>query len=66
MMGCQAVPARLFYDFYLNDHVPADHLLRGIDRHLELGSVRAQLQPFYSNSGRPSHRRQAEKDLPAE
>lgn len=30
MMGCQAAPAQLFYDFSLDDHVPADHLLRGI------------------------------------
>jgi transposase len=54
MMGCQAAPAQLFYDFSLDDHVPTDHLLRGIDRHLELDSVRAQLKPFYSNTGRPS------------
>lgn len=53
-MGCQAAPAQLFYDFCLKDHVPADHLLRGIDRHLDLDSVRAQLKPFYSNTGRPS------------
>jgi hypothetical protein len=37
-MRCQAVPAQLFYDFRLDDHVPADHLLRGIDRHLDLDS----------------------------
>ncbi|OWV95535.1 transposase [Rhizobium sp. R72] len=54
MMGCQVAPAQLFYDFCLDDHVPANHLLRGIDRHLELDSVRAQLRPFYSGTGRPS------------
>jgi transposase len=54
MMGCQAAPAQLFYDFCLDDHVPANHLLRGIDRHLELDSVRAQLRPFCSGTGRPS------------
>jgi hypothetical protein len=26
----------LFYSFNLNDHIPADHLLRGIDRFLDL------------------------------
>lgn len=41
MMGCHTAPAQLFYDFCLDDHVPADHLLCGIDRHLELDSVRA-------------------------
>lgn len=40
MMGCQEAPAQLFYDFSLDDHVTADHMLRGIDRHLELDSVR--------------------------
>lgn len=54
MMGFQVAPAQLFYDFCLDDHVPADHMLRGIDRHLELDSVRAQLKPFYSATGRPS------------
>jgi transposase len=54
MMGVQAAAARLFYDFCLDDHVPADHQLRGIDRHLDLERVRATLKPFYSNTGRPS------------
>lgn len=54
MMRCQAASAQLFYNFCLDDHVPADHLLRGIDRHLELDSVRAHLKPFYSTTGRPS------------
>ena len=31
MMGRQAEPEQLFYDFRLDDHVPADHLLRKID-----------------------------------
>ena len=31
MMGFQGTPARLFYDFCLDDHVPSDHLLRSID-----------------------------------
>jgi len=31
MMGTQAAPERLFYDFCLEDHVPDDHLLRRID-----------------------------------
>jgi transposase len=54
MMGVQAAAARLFYDFCLDDHVPADHQLRGIDRHLDLDDVRNALKPFYSNIGRPS------------
>ena len=54
MMGTQAAPARLFYDFSIDDHVPADHLLRQIDRFLDLGSVRQVLAGHYSNIGRPS------------
>src|SRR4051794_15701993 len=45
---------QLFYSFNLDDHVPADHLLRGIDRFLELGELRKHLAPFYSHTGRPS------------
>jgi transposase len=45
---------QLFYSFNLEDHVPADHLLRGIDRCLDLGELREHLAPFYSHTGRPS------------
>jgi transposase len=53
-MGTQAAPERLFYDFSIDDHVPADHLLRQIDRFLDFGSVRRELAVHYSNIGRPS------------
>jgi hypothetical protein len=45
---------RLFYSFNLEDHVPASHLLRGIDKFLDLTDLRAFLAPFYSHAGRPS------------
>ena len=54
MMGVQATSARLFYDFCLDDHVPSDHILRSIDRHLDLDDVRQAVKPFYSSTGRPS------------
>ncbi len=55
MMGFQTTDqGRFFYDFCLDDHVPVDHLLRRIDRLLDLGEVRQQLKPFYSHTGRPS------------
>src|SRR3954465_13602472 len=44
----------LFYEFSLERHVPGDHLLRSIDRFVDLGDIRAQLRPFYSDTGRPS------------
>jgi hypothetical protein len=54
MMGFQGTPARLFYDFCLDDHVPCNHPLRGVDRHLGLDDLRQSLKPFYSQMGRPS------------
>src|SRR5947209_3769925 len=44
----------LFYEFSLERHVPETHLLRSIDRFVELGGMRRQLAPFYSETGRPS------------
>ena len=55
MMGPrQEAQGALFYEFRLDDHVPADHLLRSIDRFVDLSPVRAHLTPFYSSIGRPS------------
>lgn len=45
---------RLFYSFNLEDHIPANHLLRSIDRCLDLGDLRHYLADFYSPIGRPS------------
>ena len=45
---------RLFYSFNLDEHVPADHLLRGIHQFLDLGDLRRHLAPSYSHTGRPS------------
>jgi transposase len=45
---------RLSYSFNLEEHVAADHLLRGIDRFLDLADLRRHLAPFYSHTGRPS------------
>jgi len=54
MMGIQSAPPQLFYDFCLDDHVPQDHLLRRIDRFVDLEPVREELRPFYCSIGRPS------------
>jgi transposase len=55
MMGHRLVDqAALFYEFSLERHVPADHLLRSIDRFVELGELRRELAAFYSVIGRPS------------
>ena len=55
MMGERQVDqAALFYEFSLERHVPQDHLLRAIDRFVDLSEVRRDLAPFYSSTGRPS------------
>ena len=55
MMGRQeAGQAPLFYAFNLEDHVPVNHLLRGIDQFLDLGELHQHLAPHYSHTGRPS------------
>jgi len=55
MMGSQgAGQAPLFYAFNLEDHIPSDHLLRGIDRFMDLSELRQHLASFYSHTGRPS------------
>ena len=43
---------KLFYSFNLDNHVPQSHLLRGIDRFLDLRDLRQHLAPFYSPMGR--------------
>lgn len=55
MMGERRVDqGALFYEFCLERHVPQDHLLRAIDRFVDLEGVRAHLAGFYSSIGRPS------------
>jgi transposase len=55
MMGQRSgMQDRLFYSFNLDEHVPADHMLRSIDRCLDLTDLRKHLEPYYSHTGRPS------------
>src|SRR5918911_448327 len=55
MMGERRVAQEaLFYEFSLERHVPTDHLLRAIERVVDLSGLRAHLRPFYSEIGRPS------------
>jgi transposase len=55
MMGHRQVEqAVLFYEFSLERHVPSAHLLRSIDRFVDLEQIRQDLAPFYSKIGRPS------------
>lgn len=45
---------RLFYEFNLEERIPADHLLRRIDAVLDLSWLRGELAPYYSHTGCPS------------
>lgn len=50
----QEFQSALFYDFNLEEHVPANHLLRSIDWFVDLSDIRQHLAPYYSSTGRPS------------
>jgi transposase len=55
MMGERTVMQEsLFYGFSLEQHVPPDHMLRSIDRFVDLADIREHLRPYYSETGRPS------------
>ena len=55
MMGeGRVMQEALFYGFSLERHIPDNHLLRRIDRFVDLSEVRTHLEPYYSETGRPS------------
>src|ERR1700758_3307446 len=55
MMGRRgAGQGQFFYSFDLDKVVPPDHLVRQIDRILDLAWVHKELAPYYSHTGRPS------------
>jgi transposase len=55
MMGQRTVMQEaLFYSFSLERLLPDAHLLRRIDRFVDLPDIREHLRPYYSETGRPS------------
>ena len=55
MMGRQENgQGQFFYEFDLDEVVPADHLVRQIEVVLDLSWVHKELAPYYSHTGRPS------------
>ena len=51
MMGRQEIDqGQLFYEFYLDEAVPDDHLVRKIDAVLDLSWVHTELAPPLSNA----------------
>jgi hypothetical protein len=52
-MGPQQVAqGSLFYEFSIDHPVLVDHLLRRIDRFVDLSDIRRYLAPYYSATGR--------------
>src|SRR5246127_654367 len=55
MMGDRlGMQESLFYEFRPDEFVPSNHMLRAIDRFVDLSDLRRHLGPFYSSIGRPS------------
>ncbi len=54
MMGWKLVTRERTEIINLEEFVPQVHLLRAIDRYLDLAEFREHLKPFYSHTGRPS------------
>lgn len=54
MMGQNTRSESLFHYFRLEDHIPENHLLRLVDRHIGFAFVRETLKASYSHTGRPS------------
>lgn len=55
MMGPrQVAQGALFYEFSIEDHVPQGHMLRAMDRFVDLTGIRHYLASYYSTTGRPS------------
>lgn len=53
-MGRQATKRELFVSVSLDEYVPEDHLLRAVDRYLDLSEFRGNLAVSNSHTGRPS------------
>lgn len=55
MQGQHHYQQQLFHYFDLESLIPQNHLLRKVDKAIDLSFVRKLTEPFYcSNNGRPS------------
>lgn len=54
MLGKKTPTGKLFYQFCLEEYVPADHLLRRVAAAVDFSFVRRQTARFYSHTGQPS------------
>ncbi|MFN3467447.1 MAG: transposase, partial [Candidatus Brocadiales bacterium] len=54
MMGSKDYQEKLFYGFSLTQRIPEDHLVRQLDRVIDLSFVRPLVAKYYSHTGQPS------------
>lgn len=54
MIGEKQRKEPMFYYVRIEDMVPEDHLLRLVDKHIDLKFIREQVKHLYSHTGRPS------------
>ena len=54
MMGKRQFEPKLFHSLSLEGMVPGDHLLRRLDKIVNLSFVRELCRPYYSHTGQPS------------
>lgn len=54
MMGIKVYQEKMFYNFSLSKRMPESHLLRKLDKVVDLRFVREFVSPYYSHTGQPS------------
>ncbi len=54
MIGDHERKEPMFYYVRMEDIVPKDHLLRLVDKHIDLSFIREKVKHLYSHTGRPS------------
>ncbi len=54
MQGKKKNPPKLFYNFSLEEYIPANNFYRILKRHLDLSFVYKDTEKYYGHTGRPS------------
>ena len=54
MLGESQRKEPMFYYVRMEEMIPENHLLRLVDKHIDLGFIRAKVKHLYSHTGRPS------------
>lgn len=54
MMGKKKLSSKLFYNLFLDDMVPQDHSVRGLEKTVDLTFVRRLSKEYYSHTGQLS------------